>query len=231
MKSFITALLLLVNGILCANPLLERLRRAEMGDYLVVQMARQRVLLRIAGTGERLLIEELVAPADGAMPAWQSWIDSGAPGHTAWTLYEMSPEGQLVRAYSVSRDLWLQLEEGEQLFARLLQLPFQKVSDAERKRAGSAKIRHGQDQRPLWVPPIKLGGQRLEPDQVSAWSAVWPQDGSELAGHSLELYLLENMPDTPSCFPLWIEVSGQIAAVKLRTLDGGKGLFTRTALR
>jgi hypothetical protein len=215
MKNWLLGVLLLITGVVHANPLLDRFLEAKEGDYLVMQLAGQRSLLRVArGSREGLLIEEVVA-TEGQ--EWAQWLRDGAPGHTSWTVYALDGAGQLEKAYSVSRETWLAIAPEEQLLARLFQLELKRVPEKERKRVGRSER--------LWVPPLKPDGKMLRAEQVSVWRTIWPKDGTELSGQALEIYLLEESESMPRCFPLWIEVSNQsTAAVKLRAIAGGRGL-------
>jgi hypothetical protein len=205
--------------------LTEKLREAAPGDYLVTNQDRTLTLLLIAERNdERIVLQEISAPETRRCTNWAQWLAAKAPGHTAWNGYLISLEtGRIERAYSYSKQGWLDLRGCDHFFSTLLRLPLTPVAEAERRRVGRPG-RSGSDQRPVWQPALVFEGQRVSGARFDAYSACWPRDGTPIAGREIILYLPAERGSYPRYFPYWTDIKGTLKEFHLRVVDSGRGL-------
>lgn len=210
--------------------LLTAFRSATPGDYWVAAEGKNQTLLLVANReGERLTFEEITRPDRGKKntPAnWAEWVQSGAPQHTSWVSYQIDlSHGRVVSAYSRTRNQWLDSSSSNQLLSTLFTLSFQPMRSDYRRRVGAVTAADPLS-RPLWQPPLTFQGERQPNTPFSAWVARWPQDGSELAGKEVTIYLPDREGPYPSYFPYWIETNDTYSTAKLRIIDSGRELST-----
>jgi len=203
----------------------EHLCKAEAGSYVVTEQDKNYSLLMIRSiTASTLLLEELSIPVDQidlTKYTWKSWLEKKAPGHTAWTFYQINlASSTLEEAFSYTKKSWLILDE-EQFLTKLFALPLQPLPADKRKRIGPAPSAGEIDQRALWIPPLFVDGKKITKPQIEAYETRWPNDNSKLSGCPLELYFSPLIP-----FPVWIEVKSPHYTFKLRAVDSGKELFS-----
>lgn len=205
----------------------ERFAKAEAGDYLVAYINKAYTLFHIhTHTEHQLTIEEITVPNHQVDDTtnWPNWIASGAPGHTGWVMYEITPQtGEILNFYSFTHKAWTELSEANSFISNLICLEFQKVREEDRKRVGPPPLPGSLDRRRLWTPPVYFEGSRVRNAPFSCWRTTWPADGTELAGKTIEAYLPDEGP-YPNYFPYWIEVRGNIVRVSVRVKDTGKGI-------
>ncbi len=224
MRTWFIGFLLFAAALLDAtSPLQERLEKAKVGDYIVTEGGQMVTLLAIRSNHSgTLILEEISAPLSRLQPmptSWPEWIRAKAPGHTSWSMTEIDlAHGQVLECFSFSRSAWIQTAQNESLIATLLQLPLKKVSDEARKKIGPAPLSDEPDRRKVWHPPLMHEGKQREGARFDAFEAIWPKDGTELAGQEVLLYF-----DQGKHFPLpfWVEINTSHATVSLRTIDSG----------
>lgn len=209
--------------VLAHSTFLEKFEGARPGDFAVTLQEGNYALLFIRSlTAETLLLEEVSVPKhliDIRTTQWQQWLDKRAPGHTSWTLYEIErSSGALLECYSFSKKGWLYMSDAEQFLSKLLFLPLDEVHETERKKIGPAPASGEPDHRPLWNPPVIVGGKKMGKPEIEVLKTRWPKDDSLLSLCAIELYF-SNHP-----FPYWLEIKSPHYSFKMRTIDSGHHL-------
>lgn len=203
----------------------ERFEKAENGDYIVALHDKTYSLLHIHSKSQNaIIIEEISVPQHEIKAKnkdWKKWLSENAKGHSSWIFYELSLPGmKLNDAFSFSSNGWL--EQEHPLFETLFSLPFEKVSDRDRKKIGPAPTGDSLDFRKIWHPPLIKKGQIIKAALFDAWKCTWPKDGSDLSGKLIEIYLSK---DTRiDYYPFWLQVSNAFAKAKIRVVDSGHEL-------
>lgn len=225
MKKLIIALL--ASSALFSNALFERLKEAPSGHYAVTESKKSYTLLHLhSQSDDSFIIEEISAPEHIVTSNfdWKGWVEKGAPGHTAWTLYEFDKcDKQLLECFSFPHNSWMRPKDGQTLFSHLMQLKLSPVSEKKRKRIGAEPPHHAIDIRRIWNPPKIVDGQKQVGAQFKVMKTRWPKDNTELSKRHIELYFDGDNKDFP--FPYWVEVEG-IIDQKLRCVDSGYDLST-----
>lgn len=208
-----------------------RFAKAQEGDYLVAYISKSYTLLHIhTNNSKELIIEEITVPKhciekmNNGIFNWKEWVQKGAPGSSGWVMYSLNPQtGAMLNFYNFTHRAWTKGEEASCFISQLLSLQFIPTRAEDRKKVGPAPLAGNLDRRPFWSPPARFEGIPITDTTFSAWHATWPQDGSEMAGKTIEAYLPDSGP-YPNYFPYWIEIRGQIARVSVRVKDTGSGL-------
>lgn len=208
----------------------DNLMRTNPGDFIVTAQNKNYTVLLIRDkTDKTLTVEEISIPEQrfpkGQFKVWREWINAGAPGHTAWVSYTVAPyDNKMTNYYSYTQGGFCDVDSNHFL-CTLLSLRFHKIPDAQRRRIG-ATFRHGAstEQRPFWHPRLIVDGENIPGATFTAWRTKWPQDGGDLAGKQIEVYLPDSNSPYPSYFPYWLEVSGMIGKAKVRIIDSGSSL-------
>jgi hypothetical protein len=205
--------------------LADKLKYAQKGDYIVTEQDRTYSLLLIREiNAQSILFEEISLPVSqrDSSISWKQWLESGAPGHTSWIMYEIDLQSlQLIEGYSFSKKGWLYLDDTGHFLSRLLSLPLQKVPEEERRRIGPAPRSDETDRRPLWNPPLVMEGKKSKAS-FEAWKTKWPKDDSLLSSCHILLYFQSNNPSFT--FPTWIEATNGHYSYAIKAVDSGKGL-------
>jgi hypothetical protein len=204
----------------------ERLSKAAPGDYIVAESGPTITLFAIRSKAKNtVVIEEVSIPSKLLKEhpsSWAEWIRNRAPGHTSWSIVEIDlANAELLECYSFSKSAWLHLAPHESLLTTLLTLPLSPVPEVDRRKIGPPPADGEMDRRKIWHPPLHLNGRLQEGAAADAYQATWPQDGSELAGHTVLLYF-DGAGRLP--LPTWIQVDTPHASFSLRTLDAGSHL-------
>lgn len=205
--------------------LADALDQASVGDFLVTLQDRTATLLIVSDVGaHQIVFQEISSPVECGSGNWPDWLSRGAPGHTSWTAYVVGiGTGRVERAYSFSRNGWLDLRGCDPFLTTLLCLPLKPIPTQERRKAGPAPL-VGPDRRALWQPPLIVNGRRVPQASFEAYRSLWPRDGSALAGREIILYLPREKGAYPHYFPNWIEVNLGLKDSRLRMIDSGQGL-------
>lgn len=218
------------NAALSSNVLKERFLHSRKGDFVVTEQEGHATLLVVLSLqGHTLVLEEVVVPLaqiNLKTICWQKWLSLKAPGHTAWTVYEIDLDKVEFRgAFSISRQEWVQLHPSEQLLTQLLALPMEPLPADRRKKIGTC-TKAEMDHRALWNPPWVVHGKRVKPAAFDVFQTHWPSDHSPLSSAELDLYF--SASDARFPFPLWIEIHTSHATVKWRAIDSGTDLLSTT---
>lgn len=209
----------------------DKLATAEPGSYIVIEQNKNYTLLHVYSRSEHgIVLEEVTIPAARykRSPApWRTWFESGAPGHTSWMMSQINVStGEFEETFSFTHNGWINLADCDPFLTTLLNLQFQEVPEAKRRRVGLPPGYNKRDTRPYWAPRLVVDGQRINHVPFGAYAARWPCDGSELSRKVVEIYLPyqvndPNLPDYPTYFPYWIEVDGKLGSAKVRIIDSG----------
>ncbi|MEN9654884.1 MAG: hypothetical protein RL235_996 [Chlamydiota bacterium] len=206
----------------------KRLAEARTGDYLVIESPKTTTLIAIrSNEADAFVIEEISAPSSQLTPyptSWPDWVKHRAPGHSSWSMIELNiRSGEIIESYSFSKNGWIVLSQEESLFATLLQLPMQLAPTEARKKIGPPPMGGEADTRQIWQPSLVISGKRIGQPRFDVFTATWPQDGTELSGHTVWLYFdqEERCP-----FPIWVQFDTTHATITLRGIDSGRGLVS-----
>jgi len=208
------------------NILQDRLKTAKSGDFLVLESNQVVTLINIRSHDTSSLILEEITLLRGNRrelpPSWPDWVRAKAPGHSSWSMLEIDLHThQIIECYSFSKAAWIQLTPNESLFARLLNLPLKPIPATERRRIGPAPSSGEMDLRKIWQPPLVHEGVSIPNPRFEAYTAEWPQDGTELAGKTITLYFDQNLSFP---LPLFISVDAAAGSLVLHALDSGHHL-------
>lgn len=200
---------------------------AHPGDYIITAQDNAYSLLRLRSlNSDILMLEEVTVPSSQINLKsidWRAWFAEKAPGHTAWTLYEIDlKKGQLIECFSCSKNGWIYLDSQEQFFAKLLNLSFTPVPDQEKKKIGPPPAAGETDHRKIWNPPLVIEGKKIEKPSFEVIHTRWPDDSSQLALCDIDLYFDASHPDFP--FPYWIEIKSPHYTFKVHTIESGHHL-------
>lgn len=231
LKKWLCLLLLpctLYGNALCLK---DKFAQAEPGSYLVTEQNRTYTLLHVyEKNAENMVLEEVTVPAARYQQnpvGWKTWLESGAPGHASWTHMQINLQsGAFEEVFSFTHQGWLDLSASDTFLTTLLNIPFQEVAPADRRRIGLPPGYNKPDHRKVWQPRLIVNGHPLGGVTFQAWKARWPSDGTELSRKIIEIYLPEERSTAgyPTYFPYWVEVEGKIGSAKVRVVDSGKGL-------
>lgn len=239
MKFFVilaVALGLTSSAFAAGNELLLRdnLKRAQQGDFLVSTQNKNYTVLLIRGKdGEQLYIEEITLPSS-RLPkspfSWRKWVEGGAPGHTCWLMYTVHlPTGIMQQTYSYTRNEWVTIPQSQNFFSTLLNLKLNKIDDSERKKVGPPPAADSRDRRRTWQPDLVVDGSVIKGVTFDAWRTRWPNDGTDLSGKVIEVYVPQDSDKYPAYFPYWLQISGIVGNAKVRIVDSGSGLVSPKA--
>lgn len=221
---FLFILIFFATSYASETTLLDRLSQGQSGDFIVVEANKTITLLALrSSNAHTLLLEEISAPSPKIAPRdWNDWLKKRAPGHTSWSMMEIDlTNKEVVEAYSFTRGTWITISSNQSFLAGLIHLPM-KAMDRERlRRIGPPPMEGEADLRKIWTPPLFVEGKQIKPE-FEAFETTWPQDGSELAGKTMDLYFDQ---ETRCCFPYWIQVDAGQITVTLRAIDSGHKLI------
>lgn len=241
MKSIFHLLLLLVSLSSFASLKIEateyelllrnNLHRAKAGDFIVTAQNKTYTLLLVRDKTDKTLTFEEITTSSGKVPknftSWKTWIESGAPGHTSWVMYNINlATGDVLNSFSFTKNEWYSIPQSQNFLSTMLNLHLKYIPENERKRVGPRPHSGTPDWRPYWQPRLVVEGQTLTGVGFSAWRTRWPKDGSELANKSIEVYIPQENEKYPSYFPYWLQISGMIGKAKIRIVDSGSHLLS-----
>lgn len=212
--------------------LIENLRKAQPGDFIVTSYNKNFSLLHIwSKNNHSMAIEEISIPA-AKIPknhSWRQWVKEGAPKNSSWVIYVIDLQSaQCLHTYALCKQGWLAVAPRDNILYTLLNLEFQAIPTHQRKRVGGSLLtpRH---ERPLWQPALIFNGQHVAGIHFDGWKTQWPKDGSDLSGMQIEAYLPAANSTYPNYFPYWLQISGAVACAKIRIVDTGTGLTSPAA--
>lgn len=205
----------------------EKISLSSPGDYTVICHKNTYTLLHLhSKDGEEVIFEEISIAShqvDKNCMDWKKWVSQYAPGHTSWILYSVDLEHNAVtECFSFNRHLHLKPDKIDKIFTKLLNLNL-KVMPIEQQLQRSSVQKAGQvhKQKP-WAPRQYVEGKRVPNPSYEVLTAVWPADGTELAGKHLVLYFDRKRPHFP--FPYWIQARSGALKFKMHAVDSGKNL-------
>lgn len=213
---------------LFSTNLKDRLLKGEKGDFIVTLQNHIYSLLLIQDINKSCItIAEISLPENNKSLPWRTWVLEGAPGNTAWNIYEIDLEkNRLSKCYSVSRSCFLSGFDQDNFLAKLLTLPLNPLNETKRKKIGPAPLNEDEDHRAIWNPPIIVDG-KAKKTSFTVYQTLWPRDGSDLSGKILDLYF-DKEGSFP--FPFWIQVTTGSLDVMLKIIDSGKNLISLKSL-
>lgn len=212
-------------------------KQAKAGDFVVTAQGKSYTLLHIySKQGDMVTIEEISLPGTFVSKnlVWRDWVKQGSPHHTSWLLYVVNlSTGEIEKCYSLSKRGWLDLSQrGETFLPTLLRMQFTYVPEQQRKKIGPSPDIGRQDKRKAWNPKMVVDGRVIPNVVFDSWRAKWPEDGGELSGKIIEIYLPKNDSNNasyPNYFPYWLQIQEGMAKANLRIVDSGSGLVTTAA--
>lgn len=226
--SYLTILFLVVSMSLEASLLLrDNLAKAQQGDFIVIAQGKNYNLLHIyAKNSTDLTIEEISVPSSKIPKkdfSWKMWAQNGATNCSSRVVYTLdSRTGQIRSFYTLKQGRWYEISPQSNFLPTLLNLQFNYIPPSQRRRVGINFT--GESGRALWQPKMIVDGFNIEGVPFNAWKAIWPKDGSDLSGKTIEVYLPEENTSYPAYFPYWLQISGLVGNAKIRIVDSGKQL-------
>ncbi|MEM7175644.1 MAG: hypothetical protein AAF443_06950 [Chlamydiota bacterium] len=205
----------------------EKVSVASPGDYAVIKQNKTYTLLHLhSRIDSELIFEEISIAAhqvDQQSMHWKEWVANGAPGHTSWILYSVDLEYNAVtECFSFTRQTHLATHKIDAFFTTLLNIELDPLPVKERIQRGSPQKAGQVKRRQAWAPPQYIEGKRHPNPSYDVFTAVWPCDGSEIAGKKLVFYFDHNQPSFP--FPYWMQARSGAIKYKMHAVDSGKHL-------
>lgn len=206
--------------------LANNLQNAKNGDYIITKRDKNFVALYIKDvTLDRIQVDEITIPENKVSRtklSWRDWLQNKSPNHTSWVTYYIElPEGKINEMYSQSQKCYLKVDGEKNLFTTLMNLEFQEVPFAQRKRRGPSHITTPQN---VWQPKMIKNGQQIPGVSFTPYTTKWPSDGSVYAGTPIVIYIPEDSTSYPAYFPYWMQSSGAGGKVQLFIVDSGRDL-------
>jgi len=226
MRSFLFILFALV-PIFCYSEtifLRNNLSRTEKGDYLVSVRNKNYTLILIEKKlADSLVIQEVTIPQQlfpRQCKTWRSWLEAGAPSHTAWVAYTVDLKtGKLQNYYSYIHQSYMNISETDNILSKLINLPLHPLPEYKRRHVGTSDGRSR-----LWHPRMVVDGNSVPGVMFDAWEGRWPPDQSQLSGSTIHIYLPQKGKGYPDYFPYWLQVKATVGKAKLRIVDSGHQL-------
>jgi hypothetical protein len=196
--------MILFSIVLYADPLYQRLSLFHQGDTVVVDFQQSIWVISVEKEDENDLVFSLVTATKDVllrehMDQWLTWYEQGYPSASSHELITIRkhPFQVLDGQREKSKIAWI---------SALFQLNLSPISEADRKKAGPPPRPGETDFRHAWQPKLIVRGTRVDAPS-KAFTAVWPEDGSQLSMKKLVLYFPVS-PKTVQAFPYWIESEG-----------------------
>ena len=225
MRLFIFITLLLLHNRLTALSLKDKMSHGSPGDFIITEAQnRSCSLIRLHSvTPTAVTIEEISFPEKHLPKNLEIWINSGAQGHTSWTLATIDLRQNVLKsAFSFTKGAWLDTSRENSFFLNILDLTLSPVPHEERRRIGPPPT-EGSDTRKIWIPPLVVHGKKVSSPKFSVYRCIHPKDGSPLSGKRIELFFNQDNESFP--FPIWGQVTDSSdAALKFRIIDSGQNL-------
>jgi hypothetical protein len=213
LKFFFIVLCFLCCSPLFAETLIERLHQCKKGDYVVLHAESHYTALILAEAiedGKPLQLIEIEVPYYigknflGQYANWKAYLEDKAPGSRVVRQQLATP------SVSTTQDP----------VQRLLFLPLTKAPIPKLRKIGPQGD-SGEDDRPLWLPPLHLAGKKISHPKYDILYSKWPKEDSLLSGAEIFFYF----PSTPKLFfPSWIEVRTSHFTKNFGLVDCGSDL-------
>lgn len=211
--------------------LLDRLQRAEVGDYIVTAVDHTYTVLIIKEKHEhQISVEEITIPSARLQnprfrwTGWRNWVETGAPGNTNWVMYTIHDSGQVREYFSYTNNAWVNMSTVDNFLSKLLNLRLIRLPNRDMRRVGPPPAEGQTDNRRYWAPQMTYEGRPIYNIAFEAWRTRWPKDGTDLSGKSITVYVPEDDKRYPSYFPYWLEIQGLFGKAKIRIIDSGRQL-------
>lgn len=212
----------------------DRLRTAEVGDYIVTGIDNNYTVLVVKDKNEfEMTIEEITVPFKRIKHpkmqwhGWRNWVECGAPGHTCWVMYSIhSPTGKMKSYYSYTKQGWGRPSEADNFLTKLFNLRMVPLREEDMKKIGPAPEKGVKDSRRNWAPRMFYEGREIQGVAFEGWKTRWPKDGSELSGKTITIFTPKDERRYPAYFPYWLEVKEMFGKARVRIIDSGKNLRT-----
>lgn len=190
--------LLLSTAILNGFQLKSRLNEAKVGDSIIYAHKSHATLVRIGSINDKeMVIEEVSGPLSMVT---LDWYTKKAPKHTSWTKSVIDKAScKVIRRVSVDDAQMLETEI--EFLPTLMKLELTSLKD--RKKIGPEPQAGEVDNRKIWNPRIVFNSKELTAE-VEAYRIQWPEDGTELAGRLIDIYIPTK--EGLAYLPYWIEV-------------------------
>lgn len=207
----------------------DNLLKAQKGDYIVTSQGKIYSLLYVQEKNQNFIsIQEVNIPSSSVPSSgfsWRNWMNQNAPGSCRRVLYHIDlNSAQIQSTHRLTSSGWVETQPDDNFLPTLLNLRLEMIPWKMRRRVGSSGLPNPHDKRPAWQPKVIADGQVVPNITLDAWSTVWPKDGSELSGKTIEAYLPQENSGYPSYFPFWLQVNGMLGNAKIRIVDSGRNL-------
>jgi hypothetical protein len=190
----------LLCGTLHGETMQNRLSRLQVGDEIVFDFHQSIAVIGVINTSDQTVQLRVATATKDVLSrenssTWLRWFQQGAPGaFTDETICIRTDRPAVEHAGDPQRVHWL---------LTLLRLELTKISDSGRRRAGPPPRAEEIDLRSFFHPRIIVHEKAIE-SKSDAFSAHWPDDGTELSSRLLILYFPQS-PSAVQAFPYWIE--------------------------
>lgn len=237
MHAMITLLMTLLAFSLNSGEILkENISRAAKGDWLALSFDKNYTYFKVQKRESETLDLEEVSIACKSFSCqkitFAEWAERGFPAKASHTVYKIDlKSGRFLQIASKTDRSSLSVNQGNAFLTTLLNLNLHKVPENQRRRVGPPQFGSGPDDtRKIWQPRLIFLGKVIQGAHFDAYTAIWPHDGSDLSGKSVEIYLPHEGQKYPSYFPYYMEVSGMIGKAKLHIVDSGTEQLQRNSL-
>lgn len=205
----------------------DQISKAQAGDYFIIQSQKNYLFLLVESNASSIVtFQEINFPKallNQIRKGEKEWLEASAPCHTSWYRYALDlNQMQLVYIDSLTLDSVFGTEQKKTFFQSFLGLELEPIQDKDRKKVGLPPPPGAGDKRKYWSPVIKFHGEKLDQISSNPYTAIWPKDGSLLAGKQVELYFPNDSEFDLNYFPYWIEVRRAAGQGKIRVIDSGK---------
>lgn len=205
----------------------ENISKAAKGDWLALSFDKNFTYFRVLkNDGETIDLEEasiLSKTFHCQGLSFALWAERNFPGRASHVVYRIDiKSGRFLNISSRTDQDSFSVREGNAFLTTLLNLNLRKVPENQRSRCGPPVFGGGPvDTRKIWQPRLVFQGEVVKGAAFDAYTARWPQDGSDLSGKFVEIYLPAEGQKYPSYFPYYMQISGVIGKAKLHIVDSG----------
>jgi len=209
----------------------ERFEKAEKGDFIVTLENKTYSILLIQDIFNNKKGNKILSLSEISIPqnlvnlktfSFREWVKKNCPRNISYNIYNIDFEtNSILSCYSKTKNTFFNCSNQENFLTTLLSLPLKKISDENRKKIGPPPLDNSFDTRAIWNPPQIVNGKRQKNPGFIVYQTVWPKDGTDLSGKTVDLYFDKNeyLP-----FPYWIQISNGNIDVILKIIDSGKNL-------
>jgi hypothetical protein len=220
-----------INLCFASFSLKESLQKGSKGDFIVTFQNNVYSLLLIQEiTNKKITLFEISVPKKHVTKkdfSWKNQILKKSINSTSFNSYEIDiSSGKLLTCFSFLKNSFFKIEDQNNFLTKFLTLPLTPVSNDKRKKIGPL-MNDEVDTRAFFSPPMIINGKKQKKPQYKVYQTVWPKDGSDLSGKTLDLYF-DDKSTFP--FPFWVQISTGNIEVMLKAVDSGKNLICNTKI-